>query len=220
MGKYIAEFIGTFTLIFVGVGAIVANHVTNGSLGLTGIALAHGWAIAVMVSATAAVSGGHLNPAVTCGALAAGKIKPVTAVGYWAAQFAGGIAGAAVMKAAAPAEALAAVNFGLPGLGNGVSVTNGLMMEVVLTFFLMFVVYGTAIDARAPKMAGLFIGLTVALDIMAGGIISGGAMNPARYLGPALVGGGLSNAWIYFVGPIAGAVLAAVIYKSTIETKA
>jgi aquaporin Z len=220
MSKLVAEFVGTFTLIFIGVGAIAANYITNGSLGLGGIALAHGLAIAVMVSATAAASGGHLNPAVTCGALAVGKIKLLDAVKYWVSQLAGAIAASAVIKFAVPAEALAATNFGVPGLGTAVTPAMGLVMEIVTTFFLMFVVYGTAIDNRAPKMGGLFIGLTVALDIMAAGPISGGAMNPARYLGPAFMGAGIANAWIYIVGPITGAVLAAVIYKSTIETKA
>ena len=220
VGKYVSEFVGTFTLIFIGVGAIAANHVTNGALGLTGIALAHGLALVVMISATAATSGGHLNPAVTCGALAAGKIKPGAAAGYWVSQFAGAVAAMVILKMAVPADALSATGYGLPALGSGISAGQGLVMEIVTTFFLMFVVYGTAIDARAPKVGGLFIGLTVALDIMAAGPISGGAMNPARYLGPALVGGGLANAWIYFVGPITGSVLAAVVYKSTIEAKA
>jgi aquaporin Z len=93
-------------------------------------------------------------------------------------------------------------------------------MEAVTTFFLMFVVYGTAIDARAPKMSGLFIGLTIVLGIMAAGPVSGGAINPARHFGPALMGGGLQNMWIYWVGPISGAVVAALVYKTTIEGKA
>lgn len=212
MGKYIAEFIGTFTLIFIGVGAIAADYATNGALGLTGIALAHGLAIAVMVSATAAVSGGHLNPAVTCGALAAIK--------YIVAQCLGAVFAAFMVKMAVPSVWLDAVGMGTPAVGEGATVGQALVMEIVLTFFFMFVVYGTAIDARAPKMAGLFIGLTIALDIMAGGPVSGGAMNPARHLGPALMGGGLQNIWIYWVGPILGAVAAALVYKSTIEAKA
>lgn len=220
MNKYVAEFVGTFTLIFIGVGSIAANHMSGGALGLTGIALAHGLAIAVMVSATAATSGGHLNPAVTCGALAAGKIAPGGAIGYIVSQCLGGIAAAAVVKLAMPAAALDAVGMGTPALGQGVTVAQGLVMEIVTTFFLMFVVYGTAIDARAPKVGGLFIGLTVGLDILAAGPVSGGAMNPARYIGPALMGGGLANAWLYWVGPIAGAVLAALVYKGTIEAKA
>lgn len=220
MSKYVAEFVGTFTLIFIGVGAIAANQATAGALGLTGIALAHGLAIAVMVSATAATSGGHLNPAVTCGVLAAGKIKPGAAVGYIAAQCLGAIAAAGVIKLAVPAVSLDAVNLGTPGLGAGVTVGQALVMEAVTTFFLMFVVYGTAVDARAPKVAGLFIGLTICMGILAAGPISGGAINPARHLGPALMGGGLANAWVYWVGPIAGSVLAAVIYKGAIEPKA
>jgi aquaporin Z len=115
---------------------------------------------------------------------------------------------------------LTAVGMGTPAVGESATVGQALVMEIVLTFLLMFVVYGTAIDARAPKMAGLFIGLAIALDIMAGGPVSGGAMNPARHLGPALMGGGLQNAWLYWVGPILGAVAAALFYKSTIEGKA
>jgi aquaporin Z len=121
---------------------------------------------------------------------------------------------------ATPAGVLAATGFGLPGLGPNVTPAQALIMEIVLTFFLMFVVYGTAIDARAPKMGGLFIGFTVAFDVMAGAPVSGGAMNPARHFGPALMGGGLQNMWIYWVGPIIGAVLAATVYRSTIEAKA
>lgn len=220
MGKFVAEFFGTFTLIFAGVGAIAANYATDGALGLTGIALAHGLAIAVMVSATAAVSGGHLNPAVTCGALVAGKIRGVTALGYIVSQCLGAVFAAFMVKMSVPGAWLDAVGMGTPAIGQGVSVGQALVMEAVLTFFLMFVVYGTAIDARAPKVGGLFIGLTIVLDILAGGPVSGGAMNPARHFGPALMGGGMQNMWLYWVGPISGAVVAALVYKSTIEAKA
>jgi len=219
MSKYVAEFIGTFGLIFVGVGAITANHMSGGASGLTGIALAHGLTIAVMVSATAAISGGHINPAITIGALVVGKIKASDAVGYIVSQCAGAIAAAVLIKLAMPADALSAVGMGTPALGAGISVGQGLVMEIILTFFLMFVVYGTAIDARAPKMAGLFIGLTVALDILVGGPVSGAAMNPARHLGPALLGGGLQNLWLYWVGPVIGSVLAALVYRHLLEEK-
>ncbi|MBI3315008.1 MAG: MIP family channel protein, partial [Candidatus Omnitrophica bacterium] len=208
----IVEFIGTFTLIFVGVGAIAADHITSGALGLTGVALAHGLAIAVMVSATAAISGGHLNPAVTIGLWTAKKVDTTNAVGYVAAQCLGAIAAAFLIKMAVPVEALATVNMGTPALGNGVSASMGLITEIILTFFLVFVVYGTAVDARAPKAGGLFIGLAVALGVLMGGPISGAAMNPARHLGPALLGGGLQNIWIYWVGPVLGGVLAAQVY--------
>ena len=213
----VAEFIGTFTLIFIGVGSIVADNLSGGKVGLTGIALAHGLAIGVMVSATAAVSGGHLNPAVTIGLWSAKKIDTVNAIGYVVVQCLGAIFAAFLIKLAVPSNALAAVGMGTPALGQGITPLMGLVTEIVLTFFLVFVVYGTGVDARAPKCGGLFIGLTIVLDILMGGPISGAAMNPARYIGPALLGGGLQNAWIYWVGPILGGVLAAQIYKTQLE---
>lgn len=215
----IAEFIGTFTLVFIGVGAIAGNYINGGQTGLVGIALAHGLAIAVMVSATAAVSGGHLNPAVTIGLFAAKKIDAVNAVGYVLAQCLGGIVAAGLIKLCVPAMALAAVEMGTPAVGAGVPVSMAFITEIILTFFLVFVVYGSAVDKRAPKVGGLFIGLTVSLDILMGGPISGAAMNPARHLGPALLGGGLQNIWLYWLGPVIGGVLAAVCYKRYLEDK-
>lgn len=215
----IAEFVGTFALIFIGVGAIASDHLTGGKLGLTGIALAHGLTIAVMVSATCHVSGGHLNPAVTIALLTAGKIDAPNAVGYIVSQCLGAIGAAFLIKMAVPAEALTAVGMGTPGLGEGVTPVMALITEIVLTFFLVFVIYGAAVDKRGTNLGGLFIGLTVGLDIMMGGPISGAAMNPARHLGPALLGGGVHNIWIYWVGPILGGVLAAQLYKTQLEEK-
>ena len=216
---YVAEFIGTFALIFVGVGAITIDHITSGGAGLVGIALAHGLTIAVMASATAAVSGGHLNPAVTFGVLLAKKIDLSNAIGYIVSQCLGGIAAAALLKLCIPASALQAVNMGTPALGKGVTTGMGLALEIVLTFFLVFVIFGTAIDRRAPKVGALFIGLTVTLDILMGGPITGAAMNPARHLGPALMGGGLQNIWLYWVAPVAGGIAAALVYHHTLEEK-
>jgi MIP family channel proteins len=215
----VAEFIGTFALIFVGVGAIAVDGITHGGAGLVGIALAHGLTIAVMVSATAAISGGHLNPAVTIAALVGGKIDARGALGYILAQCAGAIFAAFMITLAIPAPALAAVNMGTPALGAGIGLGQGLVTEAVLTFFLAFVVYGTAIDQRAPKVGGLFIGLTVTLDILVGGPITGAAMNPARHLGPALLGGGLDNLWLYWVGPLIGGALAGLVYHNVLETR-
>ena len=215
----IAESIGTFALIFVGVGAITADHIAGGASGLVGIALAHGLIIAVMVSATAAISGGHLNPAVTVGAWLTRKITTGKAFGYIVAQCVGAIVAAALIKLAMPSQALASVQMGTPALGPGITVSQALVTEAVLTFFLMFVIYGTAIDARAPKWGGLFIGLTVALDILMGGPITGAAMNPARHLGPALLGGGTQNLWLYWVGPIVGSSSAALLYHHFLEEK-
>src|SRR5262245_23463723 len=181
-----AEFIGPFALIFIGVGAIYHSP------GLLGVALAQGFTIAVMVSATGGISGGHLNPAVTFGLLVGGKIDLMGTVVYWIAQLAGGVAAGLLLMASlgdATQTAAQIVAGGTPDLGKGVSASTGIAIEAVLTFFLVFVVYGSAVDARAPKIGGLAIGLTVALDILFGGPLTGAAMNPARTFGPALASG-------------------------------
>lgn len=213
----IAELIGTFALVFVGVGAIATDHISGGASGLVGVALAHGLTIAVMVTATAAISGGHLNPAITVGAWLTKKIATGMALAYIVAQCLGAIIAAALLKCAVPSKILAAVQMGTPALGSGITISQGLVTEAVLTFFLMFVIYGTAIDGRAPKVGGLFIGLTVTLDILMGGPITGAAMNPARHLGPALLGGGTQNLWLYWVGPILGSSVAALVYHHFLE---
>jgi aquaporin TIP len=206
--KCVAEFIGTFTLIFIGVGAI------HNAPGLLGVALAHGLAIAVMVSATGAISGGHLNPAVTFGLLIGGKIKPLDSLAYWIAQLAGAAAAGFLLLSiyGGGADAVAIVAKGTPDLADGISTLTGIVVEIVLTFFLVFVVYGSAVDARAPKIGGLAIGLTVALDILFGGTITGASMNPARTFGPALASGHWANHSVYWIGPLIGGALAGVIY--------
>jgi len=213
----LAEFIATFALTFIGVGAIAVNYISGGQSGLVGIALAHGLTIAVMVAAIGGISGAHINPAVTIGLFVTQKIDALNTIGYIISQCFGAITAAVLLKICIPASALLAVGMGTPALGTGVSVTMGLVTEIILTFFLMFVIYGTAVDKRGMKPAGLFIGLTVTLDILMGGPISGAAMNPARHLGPALLGGGLQNLWFYWVGPIAGAILASILYQKVLE---
>ena len=210
----VAECIGTFTLIYAGVMAIA-----HGGGDLTAVALAHGLAIAVMISATAAVSGGHLNPAVTIGLLTARKIDLVNAIGYVVAQCVGGLAAAAVVLATLGQGAVA---LGTPVPASGHAPWVVIVIEAVLTFFLVFVVYGTAVDKRAPKVGGLFIGLTIVLGILAAGPITGAAINPARHLGPALLGGEgpfLGQVWIYWVGPVAGGIVAAQVYRMFLEEK-
>ena len=138
---------------------------------------------------------------------------------YIVAQCLGALAAAFLVKMAMPTAWLDAVGMGTPALGDGVTIGQGFVMEAVMTFFLAFVVLGTAIDDRAHKVGGLFIGLTVALDIMAGGPVTGAAMNPARHFGPALMGGGTQNMWLYWVAPITGASLGALVYKHTLWPK-
>lgn len=206
-----AEFIATFTLVFVGVAAIA---LTPGDL--LAIALAHGLAIGIMATATGAVSGGHINPAVSIAFFLRRQLSGAATLGYVVAQCLGALAGAAAVKALLPAAALAAVGMGTPAPpGSGVAPMVALGLEVVLTFFLVYTIFGTAVDQDAPRVGGLYIGLAVTMGILAGGPISGAAMNPARHLGPALLGGGTDLVWLYWVGPIVGAALAAMAYGLT-----
>ena len=211
--KLAAEFIGTFALIFIGVSSICGNA------GLVGIALAHGLTIAVMVSAMGHISGGHYNPAVTFGALVGGKIKVGDAIAYVVVQLCGAVGGALIAKAIFPAAASEAAMLGTPMLGQGIGIAAGIKMEAILTFFLVLVVYGTAIDPRAPKLGGLFIGLTITLDILAGGPLTGASMNPARTFGPAVAGGFWDNHIVYWIGPLVGGALAGLVYKFLFEAK-
>ncbi|MCL2769851.1 MAG: aquaporin [Solirubrobacterales bacterium] len=209
----VAEAVGTFTLIFIGVGSIVASKGIHDP-SLIGVAMAHGLAIAVMVSALGHISGGHFNPAVTLGFLVTRRIKPPMAMLYWVAQFAGAALGALLVRDLLPRASTEAVNLGVPALGMGVNSAAGIGLEAIFTFFLVWVVFATAVDPRGAfkSIAGLAIGLTITLDILFGGPFTGAAMNPARAFGPQLVGHHWANWWVWFVGPAAGAVVAAVSY--------
>lgn len=212
--RALAEAVGTFTLIFIGVGSIVATKGINDP-SLIGIAMAHGLAIAVMVSALGHISGGHFNPAITFGFLITRRIRPSLAVLYWIAQFAGAALGALLVRDLLPRGATEAVELGVPALGHGVDAGSGFVLELIFTFFLVWVVFATAVDPRGAfkSIAGLAIGLTITLDILFGGPFTGAAMNPARAFGPQLVGDHWANGWVWYAGPIVGAVLAAVAYN-------
>lgn len=216
LGKQcVAEFIGTFALIFVGVGVIANHSGLNGNAGLLAVALAHGFTIAVMVAATAGISGGHLNPAVTFGLLVGGKINLRRAIPYMGAQIVGAIAAAALVGALLGGDGVTGkelVAKGTPAMGKGATIAQSIGIEAVLTFFLMFVIYGSAVDSRAGYLGPLCIGLTVTLDILFGGPFTGAAMNPARTFGPAVIGGLWDNHFVYWVGPLLGGGLAGLIY--------
>jgi MIP family channel proteins len=214
MGALIAEFIGTFALVFFGAGAII-----NGQAGLVGVALAHGLTIAVFGSALGAVSGGHFNPAVTLALLTTGRIKAGNALGYIVAQCLGATVAAVLLNVALPGDAVAAANLGTPLLSPTISLGGAIILEAIATFALVTVIMGTAVDARGPKVGALFIGFTVLLDILAIGPLTGAAMNPARSIGPAIVGGHLENFWVYWVGPIIGGIAAAVLYDAVMGKK-
>jgi aquaporin Z len=208
----VAELVATFALVFVGAGAVIAADPTGS--GLVGIALAHGLVLAVMVSVTGHISGGLVNPAVTVGLWVVGKISTVRASVLILAQLAGAILGALLLKAVFPAELFDATGGGATLLAGGTSQAQGILVEGILTFFLVFAVFGTAVDDRGPfsKTAGLTIGLVLTFDILAGGPLTGASMNPARTFGPGLVSGTWADWWVYWVGPISGALVAAVLY--------
>ena len=210
LSQCIAEAIGTFALIFIGIGAIYANP------GLLGVALAHGLTIAVMVSATGAISGGHLNPAVTLGALVGGKIDLGGALRYWVSQLAGAtLAGFVCLGLFNRAIVIA----GTPQLSSGTSAMAGIVIEAITTFFLVFVVYGTAIDPRAPKIGGLAIGLTIAIGILFAGPLTGGAINPARVFGPALAVSFWDAHYVYWIGPMLGGAAGGFVYSKFLLPK-
>jgi aquaporin TIP len=211
--KLIVEFIGTFALIFFGAGSIIATGGDN----LVAIALAHGLAIGLMVMAAGHISGGVYNPSLTIGLVAARRLPPVTGATYVGAQLLGAIVAAGALKLAFDVAAVDKVKLGTPLLGAGVGVGQGLLVEAILTFFLMFAVFGNAIDPRSSKaLPGLMIGLIITMDIFAGGGLTGAAMNPARSIGPELVQGVWDGWWIYWVGPIVGAVAAALLYNEVL----
>ena len=208
--RCIAEFIGTFALVFVGVGAVTIAPEKGG--GLLSVALCFGLTVAVMVSATLHISGGQFNPAVSIALFVTRKMSPHDTLFYVLTQLLGAAAGAAVLQ----------LMFGGYVNSNGATVPTApftpmkaMWMEVILTFILVFVIFGVAVDKRGPNyVAGLLIGLTVTLDILLAGIYTGASMNPARSFGPALFGSVWKYHWVYWVGPLLGGVLAGIVYNT------
>jgi aquaporin Z len=216
--QLIAEFIGTFALVFIGAGSVVVAGPAES--GLVGVALAHGVVLAVMVSVLAHISGAHFNPAVTAAVWVARKIDTVRALLYVATQLLAGLAAAFTLRWLLP-ESLWQPRGAAASLGNttvntalGMTEMRAFVLEALLTFFLVIAVFGTAVDDRGPfaKTAGLTIGLVLVFDILMGGPLTGASMNPARSLGPAMATGDFTSIWVYFAGPISGGVLAAGLY--------
>jgi aquaporin Z len=212
--RCVAEFIGTFTLIFAGCASIMLLA-SSGGPGLLGIAFAHGLAIAIMVSAVGHISGGHFNPAITLGFLVTRRMDPRLAGAYWVTQLAGATAAALLLKWIFPTNAVNAAKLGVPVLSDQVGTSRGLVLEMVMTFFLVFVVFATAADPRGTfkAIAGLAIGLTITMDVLLGGPLTGAAMNPARAFGPQLVQNAWSDGWLWYVGPAVGGAAAALLYE-------
>ena len=203
----VAEAIGTFSLVFAGCGAIVVDAKT-GALGHLGVAFSFGLVIMVMIYALGHISGAHFNPAVTF-AFALTRHFPWTRpAAYWVAQLAGALLAAALLRGSLGEHGHDGAT--LPSGSQG----QAFLWELVLTFFLMFVIMAVATDSRAVgEAAAIAIGGTVGLDALFGGPISGASMNPARSAGPAIVSGDLHALWLYVVAPATGAALAGLTYQ-------
>jgi MIP family channel proteins len=215
----LAEFIATLLFVFLGAGSVV---VVTGILklspahdagALVAIALAHGLAIATLVAATARISGGHINPAVTFAAVISGRMKPATGFVYVAAQIVGAVVGALLLKAVVVSSIQG--NLGAHSLNDAAlsSDAAGVLVEAILTFVLVFTVFATAMDPKGMgNLAPVAIGLAVLIDHFVGVPLTGASMNPARSFGPALVANEWDDHWVYWVGPLAGGGLAALVY--------
>lgn len=212
----LAEIAGTFMFFVIGAGAIVTT-VAAGSPpnSLLAIAFAHGLALAIAVSAFGAISGGHFNPAVTFGLAIAGKHPWPRVLTYWAAQLIGALLAGLVLRVFFEPflAAATATHLGTPTVNAAVSPGLAIVIEAVLTLFLVWTVFGTAVSPNAPKIAGFGIGLIVTADILVGGPLTGAAMNPARHFGPAVVSAYLDNWYVYWIGPLIGAAFAGLSYR-------
>lgn len=208
----VAEFLGTALFVLVGAGSVVVTAASAGSAGLI-VALAHGLAFAVAVSATVSVSGGHLNPAVTVGLYAIRKVNGQTALAYIAAQLTGAVLAAAIIKWVFPAGAARVANLGTPALAASVTLLQGTLIEAAFTVLLMSAMLGTIISATAPKVGGFGVGTAVAAAGLAAGPLTGAILNPARAFGPALVAFEFHAQAVYWIGPLLGALLAAIVWK-------
>lgn len=220
--KYISEFVGTFLLIFIGAGSCCADFYLTKSggqgIGLLGISIAFGFVVIAVVYSFGYISGAHINPAVTISLIASKRVEPKEGFMYIVMQLAGAVVGGLLLKFFFP-EAIA-ISYGSCSLGAGVTVAQAIVMEIVITFLLVFVVYATVIDKRANSaLAGVAIGLVVLFGVMVGGTISGGSMNPARVFGPSLISNNFNNHIVWWAGPIIGGLLAGIVYDVVFAEK-
>jgi aquaporin Z len=211
--RSIAEALGTFALVFIGVASVVEKTASGANFGLLGVALAHALVLSVMITATMAISGGHINPAVTIALLVARRTTARTALAYIPAQLIGAVLGALAVKLLFPVPAVRGGRGGTPTLAGNIQLSQAIALEAILTFFLVSAVFGTCVNSEAPKVGGFAVGLVLVFDILAGGPLTGAAMNPARAFGPALVAGQWVAHIVYWVGPILGGVVAALLWE-------
>lgn len=217
---YLSEFIGAYALLLVGVGVIVTNAIAGkAGVGPVGIAFAHGLVIAAVASAVGPISGGHFNPAVTISALIGKRIGILDAIAYIVVQALGAWLAVWTVVQTMDMNSILAVNYGTPAINDIGDEQRALILEALFTFFLCFVVYGTAFFRRAPKVGALYVGFAIAMAGLAIGPLTGASINPVRFFGPAMFSGGLTstNLLVYVVGPIIGGLLAGVVFGYFLE---
>lgn len=217
--RSVAEALGTFGLVFFGAGAVIANVFPGANYGLIGIALVHAIVLSVMVSATMNISGGHLNPAVTISLLVTRRTDAQSAIAYIIAQLIGAVLAALALKMLLPSQVVRGALVGTPSIASTITVGRAVAIEATLTFFLVSAVFGTAVSPDAPKIGGFGIGLVLFFDIMVGGPLTGAVMNPARSFGPALVSGSWTGHIYYWIGPVLGGVIAAILWDKLLLPK-
>ena len=211
-----AEFLGTFALVFVGAGAVVVDASKGGALGVVGIGLAHAAILSVMVTATMTISGAHFNPAVTFAVWMASKIDLGRAAWYVGVQLAGAVAAALAVRWLGPSMAGEVTGYGVPRIAGDITMTKAILIEAVLTLFLVSAVFGTAVSGEAPRVGGFGIGIVLLGNILFAGPLTGAAMNPARAFGPALVGLDWHGHAAYWIGPMLGAAVAAILWAKVL----
>jgi MIP family channel proteins len=212
----LAEIAGTFMFVVIGAGAVVTAAISAvPGTALVPVAFAHGLALAIAVSSFGAISGGHFNPAVTLGLAIARKHPWPRVLTYWAAQLIGALLAGLVLRLFFEPflAAATATHLGTPTVNPAVSSGLAIVIEAILTLFLVWTVFGTMVSPNAPRIAGFGIGLIVTADILIGGPLTGAAMNPARWFGPAVASGYLDNWYVYWIGPFIGAALAGLSYR-------
>ncbi|MEP6591709.1 MAG: aquaporin [Gemmatimonadota bacterium] len=211
--RAIAELYGTFILVFFGCGAVIMESFPSARFGLMGIALVHAVALSVAVTTTMAISGGHLNPAISIGLWSTRRLPGADTFIYVMSQLAGALLAAFTVKALFPAGVAKFVLWGTPSIAVGITFASAVAWEALLTFFLVSAVMGTIISKSAPKVGGFAVGLTLFFAIMVGGPFTGAALNPARAFGPAVMSGNMQSLSAYFLGPIIGGLLAAQLWS-------
>jgi MIP family channel proteins len=208
---FVAEFIGTFALVFIGSASLMSAQLVGSPDVLLFTSVATGLTMALMVTATMRISG-HLNPATTIGFLVTRRMEPVMGVIYVIAQLLGAVIAGYALKAVFPATVATVTHLGGQTISLDVTAVQAILCEAIATFFLVFVVFGSAVDPAAPKVGGFAVGLTVTAGMLAIGPLTGGSMNPARSLGPAIASGVFEGQAVFWAGPILGAVAAALLY--------